>query len=84
VYESQINARSFRFSTGSRAFDMFAGRVPEKHIYVLGDHRDHSNDSRNPAVGMIPLTAIKGRALFIYWSSGEDGARWDRAFHRVQ
>ena len=59
-------------------------RVPEGRIFVLGDHRDHSNDSRNPAVGMIPLTAIKGKALLIYWSTGEEGARFKRAFSRIQ
>jgi signal peptidase I len=84
VYESKIEDKTFRFSTAFRALDELGGRVPDKHIYVLGDHRDHSNDSRNPAVGMIPVTAIKGRALTIYWSSGESGVRWDRTLQRVQ
>jgi flavin-dependent dehydrogenase len=47
------------------------------------DHRDQSNDSRNPAVGAIPVTRVKGRALNIYWSSGEEGLRWDRMFSAV-
>lgn len=84
VYESQIDDRSFRFSTAFRSFDAFSARVPDGHIYVLGDHRDHSNDSRNPAIGMVPISAVKGRALVIYWSSGEQGTRFHRAFHRVQ
>ena len=84
VYESQLEGRSFRYSTAFRAIQELGGRVPDKHVYVLGDHRDHSNDSRNPAVGMIPITAIKGRALTIYWSSGEHGVRWNRAFQRVR
>ncbi|HET8933934.1 MAG TPA: signal peptidase I [Polyangiales bacterium] len=84
VYESQVNTHSFRFSTAFRMFEPFSARVPEGHIYVLGDHRDHSNDSRNPAIGMVPVSAVKGRALMIYWSSGEQGTRFDRAFHQVQ
>lgn len=57
--------------------------VPEGHIFVLGDHRDRSNDSRNPHVGMIPVTRVKGRALAIYWSSN-GGVRWDRIFDGVR
>jgi len=56
--------------------------VPEGHIFVLGDHRDRSNDSRAPRVGMIPVSRVKGRALAIYWSSG-GGIRWDRVFSGV-
>lgn len=57
--------------------------VPEGHIFVLGDHRDRSNDSRNPRVGMIPVSRVKGRALAIYWSSN-GGVRWDRMFDGVE
>jgi len=57
--------------------------VPEGHILVLGDHRDRSNDSRNPRVGMIPVTRVKGRALAIYWSSSDGAIRWDRIFEGV-
>jgi signal peptidase I len=53
--------------------------VPPGHIFVLGDHRDRSNDSRNPRVGMIPISRVKGRAEAIYWSS-DDFIRWDRIF----
>lgn len=41
--------------------------VPPGYIYVLGDHRDASNDSRNPGVGAIPINRVKGRAMSIYW-----------------
>ena len=57
--------------------------VPPGHIFVLGDHRDHSNDSRNPRVGMIPIQRVKGRVMAIYWSSYLD-IRWDRMFHAVE
>lgn len=55
-------------------------RVPANHVYVLGDHRDRSNDSR--FFGPVPIAAIKGRALSIYWSS-EDAPRWDRVFKGI-
>lgn len=41
--------------------------VPEGHLFVLGDHRDHSNDSR--FFGVVPVQRVKGKALSIYWSS---------------
>jgi signal peptidase I len=48
--------------------------VPEGHVYVLGDHRDRSNDSRNPLIGAVPVERVKGKALFVYWSSFRDPA----------
>jgi signal peptidase I len=84
VYESEVGGKSFLTSAARESFDPMPVSVPKGHIYVLGDHRDSSNDSRNPAVGAIPVTRVKGRALSIYWSSGEEGLRWPRMFHSVR
>ena len=54
--------------------------MPDGHIYVLGDHRDRSNDSRE--IGMIPASRVKGRALAIYWSN-DTHIRWDRIFDGI-
>ena len=83
-YESEIAGKKF-LTSASRVslLDPSPVRVPPGHIYVLGDHRDQSNDSRNPAVGAIPVTRVKGRALNIYWSSGKEGLRWSRMFSSV-
>jgi signal peptidase I len=39
--------------------------VPEDQYFVLGDHRNSSNDSRN--WGWVPRENIYGKAVFRYW-----------------
>ncbi|MEY2732539.1 MAG: hypothetical protein RLZZ523_410 [Actinomycetota bacterium] len=45
--------------------------VPEGFIWVMGDHRGASADSRfhtdDPNKGMVPLDKVTGRALFVMW-----------------
>jgi signal peptidase I len=83
-YASEVGGHSFRTSRARRGFDAPPVRVPADHVYVLGDHRDMSNDSRNPALGPIPVARIRGRGIFVHWSSSPDGPRWARLFHRLE
>jgi len=58
--------------------------VPENSLFVLGDNREKSADSRY--WGFVDLKYVKGKAFIIYWSWDKEnfGVRWKRITHLIK
>jgi signal peptidase I len=58
--------------------------VPAGQMFMMGDNRDNSNDSRY--WGTLDMDLVKGRAMFIYWSWDGDRnwPRWQRLFRLIR
>ena len=49
--------------------------VPDGSLFVLGDNRDQSRDSRWWPASFLEVSRLTGRVLYIYWSNRSDWSR---------
>jgi signal peptidase I len=58
--------------------------IKPNELFMMGDNRDNSNDSRY--WGTLEMDLVKGRAMFLYWSwDGErNWPRWNRIFQLIR
>jgi hypothetical protein len=75
IVEEAIGGRHYRIATAlvESSSDVTSGVVPSGHVFVLGDARDWSRDSRMD--GAVPLENVVGTAKFIWWPLGRLGRR---------
>lgn len=60
IYENYINESTTR---NDGAFD-YPITIPEGYVFVMGDNRAWSKDSRHPSIGLVPVENIYGKVFF--------------------
>ncbi len=71
VNDVPLNEQSYLFPGNPPSETRFSITVPPGRLWVMGDHRDVSYDSRghvgDPGGGTIPESAVVGRAFIVIW-----------------
>ena len=77
LHEDYINELTFT-EEGTE----FPLTVPEGSIFVMGDNRNHSNDSRDSRLGTVDTRYVIGKAVFLAFP-GADSVTGEREWSRI-
>ena len=60
----------------------FPLEVQENCIFVMGDNRNDSKDSRNPEIGQVDCREVLGKVIFLFFPGNNKG-EYSRDFTRI-
>lgn len=70
------NGRRWHIADNDESSDVMSLVVEPGHVFVLGDNRGKSNDSR--VFGSVPMADVVGKVRQIWFSRNDEGIQWDR------
>lgn len=76
VVVEKFDSREWLVSADSDSTQQLELTVPDGDVFVLGDNRGKSNDSR--VYGTVPLSDVLGKVRQLWFSKSADGIRWGR------